>query len=63
MPLDKNLSPEQIVKELGFLKASLPAYTGNYYKQAILRIKYLRNKQIQIRKKSNAGIDRDSQIE
>lgn len=60
MPADKNPTFEQIVKELDFLKASLPTCMGNDYKQALLRIKYLRNKQIQIRKKQDAGINRES---
>ncbi len=55
----KDLTTDQIVKELDFLKASLSAYTGKDYKKAILRIKYLRNKQIQIRNKLNAELDRD----
>lgn len=63
MPSDKNLSFEQIVKELDFLKASLSSYSGKEYKQAVLKIKYLRNKQIQIRKKPNGRPGGNTEIE
>jgi len=63
MTSNSGIPAGELATEISHLQRSLVSLSGKEYKEAILRLKYLRNKQIQIRKKSDDGPFRKAESE